>query len=241
MRLRQLGQTLGIGESQTTMKVRGNIHARSGGLPRGAEAISRRLQCRRGDSGCIIPVALYLKAVRPRESRRSRNELIESSAVARVDSGIHPNPIAHAPAEQLVDGDPERLSENVPERHVDAGKRGTVDRTAMVESTAVEMLPEIFDAPGILTDQSPAHLTKHRLYGERCSLERGLTETGQTRVGMHAHDQPTRAHVKRFKSRDFYWGELAQGAWSPGSGAMGALSGLSGSCPVRTRATSFTQ
>ena len=98
-----------------------------------------------------------------------------------------------------MDRGAKRFTEDVPQRHVDAGKRGTVDRTATVESPAVEMLPDVFDAPGILTDQPSTHFTKHRLYGQGCALEGGLTETGQARIGMHAHDQPTRAHVKRFK------------------------------------------
>ena len=73
------------------------------------------------------------------------------AGLVRLRRGVHADLVAARPAEQAVDGHAPELAGDVPQGHVDAGDDVRHERPAAdVAVRAVELLPEVFDARGVL-------------------------------------------------------------------------------------------
>jgi hypothetical protein len=64
------------------------------------------------------------------------------------------------------------------------------------------VLPNVFDAARVLTDQPPAHLVQRSLDGERAPLECRFAEPADALVGVHPDNQPPWTEVQGFDSGD---------------------------------------
>jgi len=106
----------------------------------GDHAADRRQAFNRADRGQRIELD-------GRVSQRQRvlRPIPELDGVGReADVGVKPDPLPHRTAQQLIHGLIRNLAADVPQRHVHARERGSLDRPAAPVSVAVHPLPEIF-------------------------------------------------------------------------------------------------
>ncbi len=102
----------------------------------------------------------------------------------------------------VVDGDPEGLPLDVPERLVDAAQGAGEDRPAAVEGVAVHGLPVVDHAPRVLADQVGLELLDRRGAGEGAALEDRLAEPHDPRVGVHLQEEVARLHQEGLELGD---------------------------------------
>ena len=78
--------------------------------------------------------------------------------VTAVGMAIDHDPVATAPAEQLVQGHPGHLGLDVPQGHVDGCNRAHRDRATPPIGALVQILPDILDLARIHADQARDHM-----------------------------------------------------------------------------------
>ena len=96
--------------------------------------------------------------------------------------------VAHAAAQQLVDGNLEVLAGDVPERDVNGAERAHHRRAAEV-APAVHVLPVVFDPQRVLAHQVAAHLLDGGGGRFQETPGAGFTQAHQPVVRMHLHQQ----------------------------------------------------
>src|SRR5262249_52994891 len=73
--------------------------------------------------------------------------------VAPIGVAVDKDPVAGAPAEELIEGKARELAEEVPKGNVDRSDRSHRHGAAPPIGAAVEKLPNIFDASGVASDE----------------------------------------------------------------------------------------
>jgi hypothetical protein len=116
--------------------------------------------------------------------------------------GVDSHPVAGRAAQQLVDGDAERLPLDVPQGLVDAAQGRRQDGAAAVERVAVDRLPVVDDAARVLPDQRRRDLLDRGPDGQRAAFDDGLAEADDPRVGVHLEEEPARLDEERLELRD---------------------------------------
>src|SRR5258708_1666685 len=123
----------------------------------------------------------------------------------RVEADV----IAYRAPPQLVDRRAERLSQDVPQRHVDAAQGcGPHSSVCVPEGLPIHDLPEVFDSAWILPDDERAEVFDGADYGLRLPLKCCLAPTPQAvLVGQHLDEDPV-AHPsvanKSLDTRDLH-------------------------------------
>ena len=85
---------------------------------------------------------------------------------------------------------------------LDPAQRAGQQRTAAIESVAVNGLPVMGDAPGVLTDQVGFELRDGLGAGLGPALKDRLAESDEPGVGMHLEKQPAGFDEKGFQVGD---------------------------------------
>ena len=98
-------------------------------------------------------------------------------------------------AEQL--GRAESLAVEIPECDVDAGQRRLQHRPAAPERAAEDILPDMLDAGGILTEENGPQMFEGAHNGRRPATERRLTHAVHTliRLDLHVDEARYRKHL----------------------------------------------
>ncbi len=103
---------------------------------------------------------------------------------------IQPDALACGSAEQLVDRDAERLSENVPQGDFDGADCAVQDRAAAPSGMTEHALPQKFDLGGILADEEALVLHDS---GDECRFLAGngaFTEPDESLVRVDLAERP---------------------------------------------------
>ena len=102
--------------------------------------------------------------------------------------------LAHGAAEQLPHGHAQVLALDVPEGLVDATDRGHLHGPAAEELLAIEDLPEVLDAMGVLPHDQRREVLDGAEHPAGLDLEAGLTPADEAGlVGLDAHEDPVAA------------------------------------------------
>lgn len=109
---------------------------------------------------------------------------------------VHAHRITDSAAQQCVDGDSQVPGGDVPQRLVDSTDRTAQDGSAAVEGPTVHSLPVVFDPSGVAPCEVFREVADHALDDPRLPFDNGLTPSDDTLVGLHRHEQPSRANVK---------------------------------------------
>ena len=97
--------------------------------------------------------------------------------VAPVGVAVHQHAVARSAADQVVDGRVERLALDVPQRRVDGGNRRHRHRAAPPVRALVEVLPDVFDPPGVAADEARNHVIGQVAgHGQLAAVERRVAE-----------------------------------------------------------------
>ena len=87
--------------------------------------------------------------------------------------------VANLAAQQLMNGNAQRLALDVPHGLLQTGDRARQDGAAAIEAAAVEHLEGVLDLRGVLADELLGQLAHARLNGLRLALDNRLTPAGQ--------------------------------------------------------------
>src|ERR1700734_2416807 len=117
----------------------------------------------------------------------------------RVDT----HAIARGAAQQLIDGNSERLALDVPQRLIDAAQGAREDWTAAIEGMTVDGLPMVSDAARILADQVRLDFLDCLAAGERAAFGDGLSKPDNSGVRVDLEEHPARLHQKGFEPGHF--------------------------------------
>jgi hypothetical protein len=104
--------------------------------------------------------------------------------VGAVGVGVDEDAFAAGASEEVVEGCVEGLGFDVPEGDVDGGDGGHGDGAATPVGSAVEVLPDVFDAGGIAADEAGEDvLGEVGGDGELAAVEGGVAEAVDAGVG----------------------------------------------------------
>ena len=161
-------------------------------------------EARRLDESRPAPGAVGAAAAQVRP-RLERGEALRLLLLHRVDGArmrVDADAVARGAAQQFVHRHPERLALDVPQRLIDARQRAGEDRAAAVERVAVNRLPVMHHATGILTDQVRLDFL-HRLgTRQRAPFGDRLAKPDDALVGVDLEEQPARLDEDRLELRD---------------------------------------
>mgnify|MGYP007097579325 CR=1 FL=1 len=76
-----------------------------------------------------------------------------------------------------------------------------MNTTPAIKAAAVQMLPDLFDATRILSDEPASHLVDHGFHAQGTTFQCGFTPTGMILIRMNPHQQPARAYMDGFEMR----------------------------------------
>ncbi len=145
-------------------------------------------------TGSVASSGATLSAAKPASTIASRTLRVLLGRRAARPVRVEADPVAAGAAEQRVHGQPRGLSGDVPERLLDAADRGHQHRPAAPERVPIHDLPEMLDPARVLALDQARELGDggHDRLG--LSLERRLSEPGDSLVGPHLDEHPV-AHA----------------------------------------------
>lgn len=97
------------------------------------------------------------------------------------------------PAQQLVDGNAQRLALDVPQRHFDASERAHEHHAAAPVGVAVDPVPKFLDVVRIPADEVAFEFLDCLHNGRLSVFESRLADAGDAFVGKNLHENPVRA------------------------------------------------
>ena len=103
-----------------------------------------------------------------------------------IPPAVTPELVAHRAAEELIDGNAERLPLDVPERNLDAANSRHLHHTATHMEVMIERLPVLLDAVRVLADEHLAELFDHT--GDRERAGCCLAPACDALVGLNLHE-----------------------------------------------------
>src|SRR5258708_38966645 len=121
-----------------------------------------------------------------------------------ADPAVGFHAIAHQTPEQLMDGHPQGLAFDVPERLINPGDRAHQDRATAVETATVHGLPQIIDARRILAHHEVPTLLDGCLNRAGTALDDRFTPTDNACIRFHFQEQPTRCDVEGTEPHDLH-------------------------------------
>ena len=101
---------------------------------------------------------------------------------------IDRNGVADLAAQQLVNGDVQRLALDVPQGHFHPGQGAHEHGAAPPVGVPVAVVAEGFDVVGIFADEVTFQIVDRRLNGQFPVFQRGFAPAVNTRVGFHLHE-----------------------------------------------------
>ena len=105
-----------------------------------------------------------------------------------------------------MEGNAQTLRFNVPERHIDGRKPGHQGRAVAPPGRhVIHAIPMAFRAGGILADVLRFQPAQHGFRNLRAALQRSLTDSGYSGVGLHFHKHqvpPAEGNLVDFKARN---------------------------------------
>ena len=143
----------------------------------------------------------------------------EVAEVVARDPDVRADAVSNRAAEQLVNGDPVELAEDVPERDIDSSQRARENRAAAQEARAPHDLPVRLDSSRVLADQVAAQVVHRGLDSSRSELHAGLSPAGDPFIGADRGQTSTAGgHDERVDGSDLHAGSLAGRGQSMRSG-----------------------
>jgi hypothetical protein len=195
VRLDCLDQELRGGGADRAVEVDADVGIRTNSLAQHREVVGRLLhEAWRLDESRPAPRAVLIAAAQVRSGLEGGEalRLLRLDRVNRARVRVDADAVASRPTQQFMDRHAKRLALDVPQRLVDARQRAREDRAAPVERMAIDRLPVMDHAAGILTDQVGRDLL-HRLgTGQGSPLGDRLTKSNDALVGVDLEKQPTR-------------------------------------------------
>ncbi len=188
-RLRLLTEPDGIGQVEARVDVKADLDLVAHCLPYRVKLLDR---CEHRPAGlqdiAVLgqPEAHELPALCLGLQTRvdQRLDLGGVASVVRVTDHL----VARQPAQQLVDRHTQRLALDVPERNIDRRHRRGQDTLGGEEAAPEELLPDVFDAKGVLADQERLEMLDRTDDGKLPPGEPRLPHTVIALIGVH-HDK----------------------------------------------------
>jgi hypothetical protein len=118
---------------------------------------------------------------------------------------VHQRTFTGTSAEQSIQRQIRHLAENVPQRDIDRGNRRHRHRSAAPVRAAIEKLPDVFDTPGIATDETRYHVVLQiRGHRELPAIQGCVANTRNagTRDDLQRHEIATRAGHYQFSGNN---------------------------------------
>src|SRR3989441_6953123 len=213
----------GLYRGRPTVKVHHDVHAvahrftelfhHPGKVVYGGEPHQRLGE--RNDDHFHRAVPFFNHRARSFDERSGFRGLIDGLHFPPAEVRVHPDPVSHSAAQQFIDGDAERLSQDIPARLLDAGEGGHPDRADSPKGVAVEDLPEELDSSGVAAEEHGFEVLDASDHAARLPFERRLSPAIKARlVSLYLDEYPV-AHDgvdnQRFNVSDFHGGPTLSG------------------------------
>ena len=105
--------------------------------------------------------------------------------------GVDRHPVAHLAAQQPPDRQAERLAEDIPQRHLDAGDGAHADGAEPPEAVLGQGAIGLLDVAGVEPDQQRRQVIDTAAHGAGLPLQRRLAPAMEARlVGIDAYEDP---------------------------------------------------
>ena len=239
VRLQLFAQTRGLDGREAVVRVVQQMHIGAHGIAHLAEQFWRVAQVQRRVPGLFGRQAFFGRLIKTRalahaiglgQARHARlhaHRLValldvalhgfnRFAVVAAVGMAVHHHAVPALATQQLINGHTGALAQQVPQRHVDGGDGRHGHRPAAPVRTAVQVLPDVFDLPGIAPQQAGEDMffqVGH--HGEFAAIQRGVTQAVQALVGadFHGDEIAARAGDDGLEGGDFQGRDPGRGRW----------------------------
>ena len=179
-----------------------------------------RVVMRVGDEhGLEGRIALCNDLMGARQQRLGVQCLVDGPHVAQAEMGVDADLVANLAAEQAPHGHAERLAEDVPERHLDAGDGAHPDHAEAPEAVLLQHPHGLFDVARVASDQKRREILDGPDHGLGFPLQRRLAPADEVgTVGLDTHEDPVAhlgVHNARRQAGDLQRMVLHPGAYGP--------------------------